>query len=357
MVQKFSANECQEYGKRLFKAGEYEKALLQFTSAIDGNEDVTLALVDHRAATLEKLSRLDDALKDGTAMIKLDKRDVRGYLRTGRILQKFQDPNKRELALKVYAKGLRNVPVSHEHYKALQATHDSLTRGLASAKAADPFVTLPVELVEMIFSYLAFHQMVRCIGVCRTWKRFVTDRPSLWHHIDLSGARRPPRNDSISRYINRGRGQIRSFTFHRHSHPGSLIALLKTNKSLETLRLLSTEYGTQTIVSTFQMSAKKLGKQDCDWLQALHLSEHTIVTLDGVTQIMRHCSGLVKAYFDGIDAGSQGTPHHATWSGDWPLLQELRLQVSNEAPVYITHRERWQLVCCHFSEPVEPSFH
>jgi hypothetical protein len=39
---------------------------------------------------------------------------------------------------------------------------------------------LPVEMLEIIFSHLEAHELVKCRRVCKTWKEIVTIRDSLW---------------------------------------------------------------------------------------------------------------------------------------------------------------------------------
>lgn len=66
--------------------------------------------------------------------------------------------------------------------KLLQQLHDKLTRKLAPAKAIDPFTVLPVELVEMILSYLPFRNMVNCLRVSKSWKQYLVRYPQAEAH-------------------------------------------------------------------------------------------------------------------------------------------------------------------------------
>lgn len=152
-----SADELCELGKQYYGAKQYDKALDTFTQAIDARSPPDVSLYDYRAATWEKLEKLEEALRDARQMIRLQKAEVRGYLRAGKILQKLHKP---EVALGIYQYGIRNVPASNGNYDLLQKMHDKLTRQLAPPKSVDPFVVMPVELIEMILSYLSFYDMV-----------------------------------------------------------------------------------------------------------------------------------------------------------------------------------------------------
>jgi F-box/TPR repeat protein Pof3 len=57
--------------------------------------------------------------------------------------------------------------------KLLQQLLNKLTRKMSPIKATDPLKVLPVELAEMVLSYLSFKEMVNCIRVNRSWKDFL----------------------------------------------------------------------------------------------------------------------------------------------------------------------------------------
>lgn len=113
MPRPMSPDELQELGRRYYKLKQFEKALETFNNAID--EFPTLGLHDHRAACYDRLGDYNAAVRDGRAMIKLDKQDVRGYLRTASVLEKME---KLETALSIYKYGMKNVPVDDKNFKA-----------------------------------------------------------------------------------------------------------------------------------------------------------------------------------------------------------------------------------------------
>ena len=118
MPRPLSPEEYQELGRRYYKLKQFNKALEIFNNAIDAS--ATLSLYDHRAACYDKLGDYNAAVKDGRAMIKLDKQDVRGYLRTANVLEKMKKP---ETALGIYKYGMKNILVDNKNFKvSLQAS-------------------------------------------------------------------------------------------------------------------------------------------------------------------------------------------------------------------------------------------
>jgi F-box/TPR repeat protein Pof3 len=112
MARKMSPDEYQELGRGYYKLKQYEKAVEAFTQGIDIAP--TLSLYDHRAAAYDRLEEYDAAIRDGRNMIKWDKQDVKGYLRTTSLLEKMQ---KFETALGIYKYGMKNVPVGDKNFK------------------------------------------------------------------------------------------------------------------------------------------------------------------------------------------------------------------------------------------------
>jgi F-box/TPR repeat protein Pof3 len=112
MARMMTPEEYQEVGRRCYKLKQYGKAVEAFTQGI--NIAPTLSLFDHRAAAYDRLEDYNAAVKDGREMIKVDKKDVKGYLRTASVLEKME---KLEIALGIYKYGMKNVPVSDKNFK------------------------------------------------------------------------------------------------------------------------------------------------------------------------------------------------------------------------------------------------
>lgn len=107
-----TAEEYQELGRRYYKFKQYDPAIEAFTKGIDLAP--SLSLYDNRAATYDKLKDYNAAVKDGREMIKLDKKDVKGYLRTASVLEKME---KSDVALGIYKYGMKNVPIDDQNFK------------------------------------------------------------------------------------------------------------------------------------------------------------------------------------------------------------------------------------------------
>jgi len=107
-----SSDEYQELGRRYYKLKKYDKAIEVLTQGIEASP--TIALYDHRAATHDKLNAFSAAVKDGREMIKLDKKEVKGYLRTASVLEKMDKP---ETALGIYKYGMKHVPTTDKNFK------------------------------------------------------------------------------------------------------------------------------------------------------------------------------------------------------------------------------------------------
>lgn len=105
-------DEYQELGRRYYRLKHFDEALETFNNAI--NVCPTLGLHDHRAACYDKLGNYKAAVEDGRAMIKLDKQDVRGYLRTASILEKMELPDR---ALGIYKYGMKHVLVEDKNFQ------------------------------------------------------------------------------------------------------------------------------------------------------------------------------------------------------------------------------------------------
>lgn len=110
--------ELQEHGQVLYRRKDFTKALDLFNQAISQETSPSPTLLDNRAATYEKLEDIKSALKDARTAIKIYERDVTGYLRAGKLLQKMEKP---ELALGIYKYGIKkkakNVEVKLLNYQ------------------------------------------------------------------------------------------------------------------------------------------------------------------------------------------------------------------------------------------------
>jgi F-box/TPR repeat protein Pof3 len=110
----FSPTEYEAIGVSYYKKKEYQQALQAFTAGINASAIPTVALYDYRAATHEKLADFHAAVKDGRDAIKLNRQDVRGYLRLASVFQKQNELGK---AVGMYKYGMTKVPVGKNDFQ------------------------------------------------------------------------------------------------------------------------------------------------------------------------------------------------------------------------------------------------
>ena len=331
MARKMSSDEYQELGRRYYKLKQYEKAIEVLTQGIEAAP--TIGLYDHRAATYDKLKDFKAAVKDGREMIKLDKKEVKAYLRTASVLEKMEKP---ETALGIYKYGMKNVPVDDKNfkvsklpsdykvlltcYKLLQQLHDKLTRKLSPATAIDPFTILPVELAEMILEYLSFRNMVNCMRVSRGWKEYLSKLPKLWLHLDLSGARKPVLRSFVGNAVRRSESRLTRATFHRFEHIDIVKNIAKACKGLTELEFITLPHIMSSTLIDIVQCAPSLKR----------FVVHPEITADTATQILRCRPSLEHAGFNGV----KWSQYSADWKGPFEALNTLSIHLVDNRPAF-----------------------
>ncbi|KAF2735738.1 hypothetical protein EJ04DRAFT_491056 [Polyplosphaeria fusca] len=307
MAHTLSVEEYQALGKSYYKRKEYAKAIGAFTDAIEAAHTPPLNLYDNRAASHDKLGNYTSAVKDGRSMIKIDKTDIRGYLRTGNVLQKM---NKLETALSIYKYSMKNVPIDNRDFKLLQQLHDKLTRQLSPASAVDPLTILPVELVEMIIAFMSFKNMVNCLRVCKGWRTYLIHRPNLWTDLDFSGARKDVSRRFLRDAVNRSEYRVHQIIIHRFPHVDILRNIATACKNLTRVEFLSGGMMHDSLVEIAQCATN------------LKTFVYRVdITLDAVTQILRFRPTLQHAEFTSITTAGI----LANWKGPFTNLETLVL--------------------------------
>ncbi|KAI4706210.1 hypothetical protein J4E89_008943 [Alternaria sp. Ai002NY15] len=310
MARRMSPEEYQAIGRSYYKLKQYEKALETFSKGIEACP--TADLYDHRAATYDKLGNLNAAVKDGREMIRLNKKDVKGYLRTASILEKLEKP---ETALGIYKYGMKNVPPSDKNFKLLQQLHDKFTRKLSPASAIDPFTVLPAELAEMVLEYCSFRHMVNCMRVSKGWRDYLSKLPKLWMHLDLSGARRPVPRSFVNTAFKRSEYRMTRVTIHRFEHMDVLKNLAKAAKDLTELELISLPHTMSATLIDIVKSAPKLKK----------FTIHPEITQDTAVQIMHARPVLEHVVFGALRPAGAVT----NWATSFGNLRTLGMHWSS----------------------------
>ncbi|KAI4685483.1 uncharacterized protein J4E84_006211 [Alternaria hordeiaustralica] len=310
MARRMSPEEYQAIGRSYYKLKQYEKALETFSKGIEVCP--TADLYDHRAATYDKLGNLNAAVKDGREMIRLNKKDVKGYLRTASILEKLEKP---ETALGIYKYGMKNVPPSDKNFKLLQQLHDKSTRKLSPASAIDPFTVLPAELAEMVLDYCSFRHMVNCMRVSPGWRDYLSKLPKLWMHLDLSGARRPVPRSFVNTAFKRSEYRMTRVTIHRFEHMDVLKNLAKAAKDLTELELISLPHTMSATLIDIVKSAPNLKK----------FTIHPEITQDTAVQIMHARPVLKHVVFGALRSRGAAT----NWTTSFGNLRTLGMHWSS----------------------------
>ncbi|CUM64694.1 uncharacterized protein PRCAT00002303001 [Priceomyces carsonii] len=195
------------------------------------------SVLDQRAATLEKIGKLDEALRDGKELVKMEPIGCKGYLRVGKILTQL---NRDVEAYKNYQTGLyiidkivrkHQVSIPEKLYDSLKSRYTELNSLLKSRrnkskteiqnypdkklsgglqfalnemlplkrllhtdregkikkpkKSIDPMMQLPLELIETIFKHLPLANILICQIVSRSWYFALLSIPSLYDNVNI----------------------------------------------------------------------------------------------------------------------------------------------------------------------------
>ncbi|OAL35354.1 hypothetical protein AYO20_05405 [Fonsecaea nubica] len=162
---------------------DYTLALTAVNDALRARDsDKTVSLInilDHRVAVYLRMDLPDQALKDAKAMIRLDPKDARGYIRSG-IAERRK--NNKTAAMRYFEYGLKKVPKSDANHallvKEIKETTEQIRLEVVLSQAQDPLSVLPFEVVELVLSFLDYRSNVRLLRVSRSWNKIVkSSRP------------------------------------------------------------------------------------------------------------------------------------------------------------------------------------
>ncbi|MCJ1464939.1 hypothetical protein MMC07_003554 [Pseudocyphellaria aurata] len=297
-------------GRALYRAKDYKAALQCFNTVVANQDGSLLIALDNRAATQIQLGDLESALRDGRRMIKEERGNSVGYLRTAKILQLL---GKEEVALGIYRYGLGNVSPEESNFELLQSMRDKLA---SKIKAVDFVKLLPLELTEMVMCCLDFQTVVRLLRVSRPWNLTLSSLPTIWRHVDLSGAVRAVSMAAVRGYVQRSQKTIQRATLHlsKVHHDDILKYIISRCKLLQRLDIVSGCAG-RTILraAPVAIDLNTLILSDCD------------VTLDTMCKLLAACSNLERAEFHKV----YPFDHTASWPGN---MSKIRSLLINAAP-------------------------
>lgn len=216
----------------LYKRENYKLALEILESNFNERNLDALTLerqllsLDLLAALSEKQGFLPNARRYARDMIRRSKKDLRGYLRLGRVLQ--LNPQHLASAVKVYEMALQKVtPLKETHEEFLKrqleicktklAKLNSETKSgalsspqLVSQRVGDFSLFLPIELLRLIFCQLSLKERTKCCLVSKNWQEYLYSEPIFWSDLDFSACAVPTNKkvsviqaDTLIRYCNR----------------------------------------------------------------------------------------------------------------------------------------------------------
>ncbi|KAI9742198.1 MAG: hypothetical protein M1818_004098 [Claussenomyces sp. TS43310] len=323
-------------GRERYRRKDYVGALKAFTEAINITTGHLLVdALDHRAATYEKLSQLQSALRDSKEIIDLKPEAAKGYLRCAKVLQLRGDDN---LAIKIYERGLKKVKIGTDEDRPVspppKSTHrwgqrlnmDQLLQKMFAKlhqkqdpkKNLDPLVMLPIEIAHVVCSFLEMRDLVVCLAVSKPWKAFLESSHALWTTIDLGATRRPISQASLRSYLRRSNYTLQRATFRLDGtgiDESKLKFLAKTCKLLDYLEFRRGFVG-ESLIKTLPLLTN---------LRSLVLSKNCTSSPDYVAKILSGCPHLRVAEFQSVS--SYGSIPSLQWK-NMSSLSSLALSTS-----------------------------
>jgi F-box/TPR repeat protein Pof3 len=158
-------------------------------------------LYDKRAAALEKLGVVKDALKDAQRSMKLKPDRWEPYARAARLFYSIEKLKPALSMLDLAEDRLSKLAPSVD--SAMAKKRASVTAGLSllrnqisdavskekAKRTRCPIALLPLELLETTFAYLVLPEQRHAVvlsHVCRHWRDLVLNKPSFWHTLSVT---------------------------------------------------------------------------------------------------------------------------------------------------------------------------
>ncbi|RPA85811.1 hypothetical protein BJ508DRAFT_168056 [Ascobolus immersus RN42] len=175
----------------LAEADDKTKALLGLDQFIKDKppQDLHFKALEIRCSINISLGNLAVATKDGKEICRLQPQSCKGYIRLAKILSKQGEVDK---VTRIYDHALTVLSRGSKDYDTVAGLREKWVVMLARRrKKCDMFEFLPAEILDEILSYMRFRDIVRFLGVSRSWHNYIEARPHFWRYIDLRDIKRP----------------------------------------------------------------------------------------------------------------------------------------------------------------------
>jgi F-box/TPR repeat protein Pof3 len=308
-------------------AEKYDEALDAVNSALrvvqkgkSGQQSDLFTVLDHRISVYIKKTDSKLALKDGKSMIRHDRKDGRGYIRCGQIERLLGNL---DAAAKWYEQGLKHVPAEHNSVASLREQYASVRRRMVYMKPADPMTVLPLELVEMLVSYLDYIDVVAILRVSKAWTRILCSLPPLTHTIDYRRDDLGPISACSAKASIRRLKYPRTLILDHLSNPAAtaFAKALHRWKGSPTLEYLSID-SRGFFLSTLPVSRFNL--------KSISLTALVWVDAPDVCRILSQCKEITSASFENVK------PSPFLWSfSRCETLRELRIGADSKGVCYL----------------------
>ncbi|KLO10490.1 hypothetical protein SCHPADRAFT_856547 [Schizopora paradoxa] len=206
-----SQEEIFKRGVKYFRDDKLDDALKMLDKALlSGNEDKRM--LDTRAAILEKMGILSEALKSCKKVIDIAPSSWQGYARAARIFLKLKKPDS---SLKMVDLALERMPTDpngQTRRAEMEQTRSDAQKLARKLHKRSYFDFLPVEILHTIFNSLASlstYEAIRQGAVCRRWRDILCGMPSLWNALVLK-PKTPQKKIEV--WMQRSRGALKSLS-------------------------------------------------------------------------------------------------------------------------------------------------
>ncbi len=189
--------------------------------------------------------------------------------------------------------------------------HSKILRKQEPRPCFDPLEKLPPELAEMVCKQLDIRDLVVCLAVSKSWKRFLEAFHDLWTSVDLRMTRRLVNKTSLKAYLRRS---------NYHVQEAYLPMKATDPRSQERLQYITSHCTELTSLNLYK------GRIGVSLVKAIPKANHfkslvlesCTIELNHVVQVLTLCPQLEIAKFDNVSHPRRIEPFQ------WPQMNELR---------------------------------